>query len=162
MDIINQLLNKIHLRTRMTRMGVDGLRWVTGCSWLLGSEGMVAGVTSGCPARAWAGTGCRRGRGCWRRAGWRTRPAAPRGLTATPPGPPPSSSWTAACWSPQPANNHHQTTIIKYIKFGFIPLSSTDCCTRRIFSYWGYKEHVDTKLKFWWDDLITILLGQWH
>ena len=135
MDIINQLLNKIHLRTRMTRMGVDGLRWVTGCSWLLGSEGMVAGVTSGCPARAWAGTGCRRGRGCWRRAGWRTRPAAPRGLTATPPRPPPSSSWTAACWSPQPANNHHQTTIIKYIKFGFIPLSSTDCCNRRIFSY---------------------------
>ena len=115
MDIINQLLNKIHLRTRMTRMGVDGLRWVTGCSWLLGSEGMVAGVTSGCPARAWAGTGCRRGRGCWRRAGWRTRPAAPRGPTATPPGPPPSSSWTAACWSPQPANNHYQITIAKYL-----------------------------------------------
>ena len=43
MDIINQLLNKIHLRTRMTRMGVDGLRWVTGCSWLLGSEGGGAG-----------------------------------------------------------------------------------------------------------------------
>ena len=42
------------------------------------------------------------------------------------------------CWSPQCRAPHecYEEIIQKYNKLDFIPLSGTDCCTRRIFSHW--------------------------